>query len=178
MLRRRVLPASVAVATQTLEELMIRYRLQCDHAHQFETWFGNAATYDRQVRRGQVACPECGSTSVSKALMAPSVITSRAAAKKQRPAPVEALEPPPSGPQRLANAKQRELFQMMRKLREEVVAKSEYVGPRFAEEARKIHNEETEQRGIYGEATPREVKELAEDGVEVYPLPVLPDDHN
>ena len=67
---------------------------------------------------------------------------------------------------------------MMRQLREEVIAKSEYVGPRFAEEARKIHNEEVEQRGIYGEASPAEVKELADDGVEVYPLPVLPEDHN
>ena len=67
---------------------------------------------------------------------------------------------------------------MMRQLREEVIAKSEYVGPRFAEEARKIHNEEVEQRGIYGEASPTEVKELVDDGVEVYPLPVLPEDHN
>jgi hypothetical protein len=67
---------------------------------------------------------------------------------------------------------------MMRKLRDEVIAKSEYVGPRFAEEARKIHNEEVEERGIYGEATPSEVKDLAEDGIEIYPIPVLPEDHN
>jgi hypothetical protein len=78
----------------------------------------------------------------------------------------------------MVNASQRELMQMMRKLRDEVIAKSEYVGPRFAEEARKIHEEEKEPRGIYGEATEREVRELAEDGVEVYPLPVLPEDQN
>ena len=83
-----------------------------------------------------------------------------------------------AAPQRMVNASQRELMQMMRKLRDEVVAKSEYVGPRFAEEARKIHNDETQARGIYGEATEHEVRELAEDGVEVYPLPVLPEDHN
>lgn len=157
---------------------MIRYSLQCEREHQFETWFRNAATYDRQVGRGQVACPECGSTKVSKALMAPNVITSRVAAEKQQPAPAETPANPPPGPQRIANLKQRELLQMMRKLRDEVVAKSEYVGPRFAEEARKIHNEESEERAIYGEATSNEVKELTAEGVEVYPLPVLPDDHN
>ncbi len=162
---------------------MIRYRLQCDKAHQFEAWFRNAETFDRQAARRQVLCPECGSTEVTKAIMAPSVITSKGAAQKPRPSP--APEPaqvpqatPSPAPQRMVNAGPRELMQMMRKLRDEVVAKSEYVGPRFAEEARKIHNEETEARGIYGEATEHEVKELAEEGVEIYPLPVLPEDHN
>lgn len=159
---------------------MIRYRLQCDKAHQFEAWFRNAETFDRQAGRRQVTCPECGSADVTKALMAPNVITSKAAGHKPADVPVTVppASPPPTGPQRMVNASQRELVQMMRKLRDEVVAKSDYVGPRFAEEARKIHNEETEARGIYGEATEAEVKELAEDGVEVYPLPVLPDDHN
>lgn len=159
---------------------MIRYRLQCDKTHQFEAWFRNAETFDRQAGRRQVVCPQCGSTGVAKALMAPSVITAKGAASKppQVPAPVAQTSPPPAAPQRMVNASQRELMQMMRKLRDEVVAKSEYVGPRFAEEARKIHNDETQARGIYGEATKHEVRELAEDGVEVYPLPVLPEDHN
>jgi hypothetical protein len=162
---------------------MIRYRLQCDKAHQFEAWFRNAETFDRQAARHQVLCPECGSVEVTKAIMAPSVITSKSVAHQSRPSPAPEPSPvpqptPPAAAQRMVNAGQRELMQMMRKLRDEVVAKSEYVGPRFAEEARKIHNEEAEARGIYGEATEHEVKELAEDGVEVYPLPVLPEDHN
>lgn len=156
---------------------MIRYRLQCEKGHEFEGWFRNADTFDRQAKHKQVTCLECGSTSVTKALMAPSVVTSKS--RKSRSAPAE---PPPAAPDaapvRLANAGQREVLQAMRKLRDELIAKSEYVGPRFAEEARKIHNEEAEARGIYGEATPTEVKDLTEDGVEIYPLPVLPEDHN
>lgn len=151
---------------------MIRYRLQCHAGHEFEAWFRNADAFDRQAKRKLVACPQCESTKVTKALMAPSVVTSKTAAGKASP------EPPAAEPQRVANAGQRELMRMMRKLREEVIAKSEYVGPRFAEEARKIHSEETEARGIYGEASQNEIKELVEDGVEIYPLPTLPEDHN
>lgn len=159
---------------------MIRYRLQCDKDHQFEAWFRNAEAFDRQSARRQVLCPTCGSDQVSKAIMAPSVITSKEPARKPRPAPAPAPAEtqPSSPPQRMVNASQRDLILMMRKLRDEVLSRSEYVGPRFAEEARRIHNEETEARGIYGEATDREVEELAEEGVEVYPLPVLPEDHN
>lgn len=160
---------------------MIRYRLQCAAKHEFEGWFRNADAFDRQAKRSLVVCPNCGSTDVTKALMAPSVVksskTQRAARDTAAPSAPPASAAPVS-PQRVANSGQRELLQMMRQLREEVIAKSEYVGPRFAEEARKIHNEEVEQRGIYGEASPAEVKELADDGVEVYPLPVLPEDHN
>jgi hypothetical protein len=155
---------------------MIRYRLQCAAGHEFEGWFQNAGAFDRQAKRSLVICPTCGSTEVTKALMAPNVVTSKSRAVRKTPpaAPV----PQSEAPQRVANSGQRELLQMMRKLRDEVIAKSEYVGPRFAEEARKIHNEEVEERGIYGEATPAEVKDLAEDGIDIYPLPVLPDDHN
>jgi hypothetical protein len=155
---------------------MIRYRLQCAAAHEFEGWFRNAEDFDRQAKRKLVVCPSCGSTDVTKALMAPNVVTSKSRAARARPTAPPA--PLSDAPQRVANSGQRELLQMMRKLREDVIAKSEYVGARFAEEARKIHNEEVEVRGIYGEATPAEVKELADDGIEIYPLPVLPEDHN
>ena len=154
---------------------MIRYRLQCAASHEFEGWFRNAADFDKQTKRKLVACPNCGSAEVTKALMAPSVVTSKSRAVRKTPA---APAPQSDAPQRVANSGQRELLQMMRKLRDEVIAKSEYVGPRFAEEARKIHNDEVEERGIYGEATPAEVKDLAEDGIDIYPLPVLPEDHN
>jgi len=159
---------------------MIRYSLQCDRTHQFEAWFRNADAFDRQAARQQVVCPECGSSAVTKAIMAPSVIT-KGEARKAREGSPPAQTPQtesPSAPQRVANGGQRELMLMMRKLRDELMAKSEYVGPRFADEARKIHNEEAEPRGIHGEATETEVKELAEEGVEVYPLPVLPEDRN
>jgi len=154
---------------------MIRYRLQCHEGHEFEAWFRNAAAFDRQAKRDLVQCPECSSTNVTKTIMAPNVVTSP---KPERRAPSSVPAPASAAPQTVANAGPRELLQMMRKLREEVIAKSEYVGPRFAEEARKIHNEEAEARGIYGEASQNEIKELVEDGVDVYPLPVLPEDHN
>ena len=159
---------------------MIRYRLQCAAKHEFEGWFRNADAFDRQAKRSLVVCPNCGSTDVTKALMAPSVVTSSKTPRVARETAAPSAPPAAAsaGPQRVANSGQRELLHMMRQLREEVIAKSEYVGPRFAEEARKIHNEEVEQRGIYGEASPSEVKELVDDGVEVYPLPVLPEDHN
>jgi hypothetical protein len=155
---------------------MIRYRLQCTARHEFEGWFRNAADFDKQAKRKLVACPECGSVDVAKALMAPNVVTAKSrGARKVPPVPPA---PQSDAPQRVANAGPRELLKMMRKLREEVIAKSEYVGPRFAEEARKMHNEEVEHRGIYGEASPAEVKDLVEDGIDIYPLPVLPEDHN
>ncbi|MFM9849456.1 MAG: DUF1178 family protein [Hyphomicrobiaceae bacterium] len=157
---------------------MIRYRLQCAAKHEFEGWFRNADAFDRQAKRNLVVCPNCGSTEVAKALMAPSVVKSSKASRAAREMPPAPPAAPQNVPQRVANSGQRELLQMMRKLREEVISKSEYVGPRFAEEARKIHNEETEQRGIYGEASPAEVKDLVDDGVEIYPLPILPEDHN
>lgn len=155
---------------------MIRYRLQCAAKHEFEGWFRNADAFEKQAKRKLVVCPDCGSAEVTKALMAPSVVTSKSRARRE--APPAAPAPQSDTPQRVANAGPRELLQMMRKLREEVIAKSEYVGPRFAEEARKIHNEEVEHRGIYGEASSAEVKDLVEDGIDIYPLPVLPEDHN
>jgi hypothetical protein len=158
---------------------MIRYRLQCDGGHEFEGWFRNADAFDQQAADKLVTCPQCGSNGVTKALMAPSVVTSKGKAPRAAPANARPADPEPArAPVVMANPAQRELLQAIRKLRDELVAKSEYVGPRFAEEARKIHNEESEARGIYGEASPDEVKELTEEGVEIYPLPVLPDDHN
>lgn len=163
---------------------MIKYRLTCQKAHEFEGWFGSSKAFDQQVKKKLVTCPVCGSFKVEKALMAPSVVTSenktrrkRQAAKEAGAAPAEATET--ASPRVMASPEQREMLREMRKLRDAILAKSEYVGPRFADEARRIHNEEKDQpRGIYGEASPTEVKSLVEDGIEVYPVPVLPDDHN
>lgn len=167
---------------------MIRYSLTCDKAHEFEGWFASSDAYDRQASRKLVTCPRCGSSKVGKALMAPSVQTSeKKRAARRRPAtdgpapsvpPPAATPPAPPPPQLVASAEHREMLLRLRKMRDEVLAKSEYVGPRFAEEARRIHNDEASARGIHGEASPDDVKALHEDGIEVFPVPVLPDDHN
>lgn len=148
---------------------MIRYRLQCDKDHQFEAWFKGSADYERQVKRKLVTCPECGSAKVEKALMAPNVSTSRSKSAELTVANAEATA---------GAEKTRELLDLMRRLRAEVEKNAEFVGPRFAEEARKMHYEEVEKRGIYGEATADEARELHEEGIEFYPLPKLPDEHN
>lgn len=161
---------------------MIRYRLKCERSHEFEGWFASSDAFEKQRKKKLVACPKCNSHKVDKALMAPSVVTSEKKGRSRKrsapAAPVPAPEAAPAGQGLMFNAEQREILKRMKQMRDEVLAKSEYVGPRFAEEARKIHNKETETRGIYGEADPAEVKSLVEDGVDVYPIPVLPDDHN
>lgn len=142
---------------------MIKFSLVCRDGHEFEAWFQSGAAYEAQTARAQVACPHCGSHEVDKAIMAPAIAkrSGSESADQQRPSvPAD------------------ELHSFLRKIREEVYAKAEYVGGRFAEEARKIHFEESAPRGIYGEASPDEVKELAEDGVPFLPLPPLPEDRN
>jgi hypothetical protein len=156
---------------------MILYRLRCKRGHEFEAWFAGSAAFDKQEKRGQLSCPNCGTRSVSKALMAPSVAkrSKRKAAKKEDDK-LAAAEVPKPETQRVAA--HHELASAMRKLRAEIESKSEYVGPRFSEEARKIHYEEAPARGIHGEATADEAKALKEEGIEFYPLPILPEDQN
>jgi hypothetical protein len=163
---------------------MIRYRLRCKESHEFEGWFRNSADYDRQARRRLIACPECGATKVGKALMTPGIATRRSRA----PAPAaqtEAKEEPKTATTPVANPEaikraevQKELLALMRHVRSEVVKNADYVGSNFASEARKIHYEEAPARGIYGEATVDEAKELRDEGIDCLPLPKLPEDHN
>ncbi len=155
---------------------MIRYRLVCKKGHEFEGWFASSAAYDKQAKRGQLSCPTCGITKITKALMAPSVAKRTRAKGGEKAAEVPKPEAPKPDVQRVAA--HRELAAAMRKIRAEIEAKSEYVGPRFSEEARKIHHEEAPARGIHGEATAEEAKALAEEGIEFFPLPILPEDHN
>lgn len=147
---------------------MIRYDLICDKGHEFDGWFADSAAYDKQAKRKLVTCVHCGSTKVEKQLMAPGI-----PAKSNRKA--EAAPPQVFSP---GDAKQRKLLQLMREIRKSVEENSEYVGKRFAEEARKIHYEEAEKRGIHGEATPEDAKALIEEGIEVHPLPTLPEEGN
>ena len=140
---------------------MIKYKLICNEGHEFEGWFRSSAEFDEQAAGGHVECPSCGSTTVSKAVMAPSVATGRDG---------QAVT---TGPER-----QREIVAALRKLRSEVESRATYVGERFAEEARKIHFGESEPRQVYGEASVDDVNALNEDGVPVMPLPRLPKDLN
>lgn len=141
---------------------MIRFSLICDATHEFEAWFRSSDDYDTQVKRGLVSCPVCHSQKVSKALMAPAVTTGRKREKMALAADAEQ--------KRIAAA----MLELARKMREN----ADYVGDKFAEEARKIHFGETEQRGIYGEATIEEVNALVDEGVDLLPLPPLPEDRN
>ena len=174
---------------------MIRYALSCDQGHSFESWFPNSAAYDKQARRSLVSCPICGSTKVEKAMMTPNLGSGsmRAdSAGSQPPGPSPAppsptpppLQPapmppiPPKNPVAMMSPPERELRQKLKELRDHVTKNASYVGPRFPEEARKIHYGETEHRSIFGEASPEEAKELYEEGIEFHPLPILPDDKN
>jgi len=141
---------------------LIRFSLICDHDHEFEAWFRSNDDFDRQKKRGFVDCPTCGSNKVEKALMAPAVSTGR---KKEKIA--------------LAmNEMQKKAMAEMKALSEKIRENADYVGDKFAEEARKIHFGEADARGIYGEATLEEAKSLAEDGVGFIPIPVFPEDRN
>ena len=141
---------------------MIRYALRCAAGHGFEGWFGSSSAYDDQAAHGLVECPVCGSAQVGKAIMAPAVSGTRSR---------EAPEVPP--------ARMREMFRhAAREVRRHVLTEFDDVGPRFAAEARAIHEGQAEERGIYGQATPAEVKALKEDGVAVAPLPSDPPDES
>lgn len=142
---------------------MIRYSLICENAHDFEGWFSESADFDRQKESGFLACPVCGSLDISKVLMAPSISTARHKEKIGALAVNEA--------QKEAAAKLKEIIASIR-------ANSEDVGERFPEEARKIHYGETEARGIIGQASLNEVNSLIDEGIEIAPLPMLPDDTN
>jgi hypothetical protein len=162
---------------------MIRYRLKCEKRHEFEGWFANSAAFDRQAKRREISCPRCGTTRVEKALMTPSITkrTTRKRGAKPAAEPATPAQPTASQvqqPETHRLAAHGELAAAMRKMRAEIEAKSEYVGPRFPEEARKIHYEEAPARGIYGEATREEAQALSEEGIEFFPLPPLPEDHN
>ena len=159
---------------------MIRYSLRCERGHAFESWFQSSAAYESQEKRKLVSCPSCGSVKVERAIMAPQIVS-----KKGReiapPAPAESaasreLTTTESTP--LLMAQERELRAKLRELRDHIVKNADNVGERFPNEARKMHYGDIEHRPIYGEASPDEARALIDEGVEVSPLPVLPDDRN
>jgi hypothetical protein len=142
---------------------VIRYSLSCENTHEFEGWFSGSADFDSQVERGFLSCPVCGSHKVFKALMAPSVSTAR----KQEAIQTLAMD-----------AAQKQAFAKIKETLASIRANAEDVGDKFPEEARKIHYGEADQRGIIGQASLQDVKGLLEEGIDIAPLPVLPDDVN
>lgn len=147
---------------------MIHYDLICDQGHAFDGWFRDSAAYDAQAERGLVTCTACGSAKVSKQLMAPGIPVK---SNRKDGAKANVVSAP-------VDPRFAELMAMMREMRRHVEENAEYVGDKFAEEARKIHYEEADARGIYGQATPDEAKALIEEGIAVHPLPRLPEDGN
>jgi hypothetical protein len=156
---------------------MIRYTLRCERGHGFESWFQNSSAYEAQEKRKLVNCPVCGSAKVERAIMAPQIV-SKKGRESAPPAPAASTEvaAPTSTP--LMMAQERELRAKLKELRDHIVKNADNVGERFPNEARKMHYGDIEHRPIYGEASPDEARSLIEEGVEVSPLPVLPDDRN
>ena len=133
---------------------MIRYALLCEYGHEFEGWFGASADFDDQQSRGLLECPVCASKAVRKAIMAPAVAGTKKKVQDLNPAQGQAM-----------------MMEAMGRIRRHVEDNFDDVGDAFAKEARDIHEGRSEDRGIYGQATAKEVRELVEDGVPIAPLP-------
>jgi hypothetical protein len=132
---------------------VIAYSLRCHRGHEFEGWFRDSAAFDDQSSGGHLSCPSCKSVRIEKGIMAPAVNGTKKTAVRAKA------------------AEARKMRQFATGLRKYVQENADYVGPNFAEEARKIHYGETPERHIYGEASSKEAKELVEEGVDVAPLP-------
>ena len=138
---------------------MIKYALRCTSGHDFESWFRNSAAFDALVTAGQVTCSVCGDARVEKTLMAPAV-----SGAKKKDGDAEAPLSKPATPAEAA----------LKMLREHLKKTSDYVGKEFADEARRIHVGDSEQRSIWGEATAEDAKALKEEGIPVAPIPFMP----
>jgi hypothetical protein len=160
---------------------MIRYALSCAKGHGFDSWFADSAAFDKQAKRGLVTCPHCGSAEVEKAIMAP-----RLAGARKRAVQAETPQPEiaPVGaavetaPVAMISPAEQEFRAKLKELRDHLTKSADDVGKKFPEEARKMHYGEIEHRSIYGVATPDDAKELAEEGIEFHPLPILPEERN
>jgi hypothetical protein len=144
---------------------MIKYALGCAEGHAFDSWFPDSAAYHKQRKRGFVACPECGSTRVDKAIMAPAVVGADRAA-------VEA------SPEIVVEDRRREARELLFRMRREIEANTDDVGAKFPQVARAIHLGEEPERAIRGRASLAEAKSLLEDGIGVLPMPMLEDELN
>ncbi|MDP2329342.1 MAG: DUF1178 family protein [Reyranella sp.] len=160
---------------------MILYRLRCAKGHEFDSWFKDGKTYERQEKRSLIGCPACGNAKITRAPMAPRIgkgIEKGGGKSADVPveAPAEATPAAAPDPQvaALARAMPKEMRETLIKLREQVEKNLEPVGEKFAEEARKIHYGESDKRGIYGQTTDEEAAALADEGIEFGRLPWIP----
>ena len=144
---------------------MIKYRLSCSDGHEFESWFRSIADFDTQSHAGDVACPLCASTEITKQPMAPAVVSGRNVTPRSARTTADPR----------ANT---EMLGMLRAFKKTVMENSEDVGTGFADEARKIHFGEAEERNIRGSSTMDEARALAEEGVPFGIVPPLPEDLN
>jgi hypothetical protein len=156
--------------------MMIHYQLHCGNDHDFDGWFANSAGFEEQQARGLISCPHCGNADVRRALMAPAIgkkgnssIAVAPVEEREESVPVPAM--PVAMPEPVISD---QMLELIHKVRAEVEKHCDYVGNDFAEEARKIHYGEAEARGIYGETTLDQAQELAEEGIEITPLPFAP----
>ncbi|SKA35107.1 hypothetical protein SAMN02745126_05634 [Enhydrobacter aerosaccus] len=156
---------------------MILYRLRCSKGHEFESWFKDSKTYERQEKKALIGCPDCGDTKVARAIMAPRIGKGGKGVEVEVPAEAPPAPVPSAEQQKmaaLARHMPKELREALLKVRAEVEKNCEHVGDKFAEEARKIHYGESDKRGIYGQTTEEEAEALAEEGIEFGRLPWLP----
>ena len=151
---------------------MIHYQLRCAEAHEFDGWFNDSTSFEKQAKRGLVECPECGSTKVERALMAPAV-----SKRELLPVPVAAPAPPvptAPAPEKTAVQVPAKMLAVLQRMRAEIEKHCAYVGPDFADQARAMHRGEAEPKGIYGETTDEQAESLAEEGIEVAKIPWVP----
>jgi hypothetical protein len=153
---------------------MIHYDLRCSQEHSFDGWFKDSTAYEKLAKRGLVECPHCGDTKVDRALMRPAVATRRAALPAPE-APPAATPQPAATPATVAGGPLPDHMRaMLQRMRSEVENHCDYVGPQFADEARKMHRGESDKRGIYGETSPEQAEALADEGIEVSRIPWVP----
>ena len=159
---------------------MIHYRLRCAKGHSFESWFQSSSAYEAQEARNLVDCPICGSTKVERDIMAPQIVSKKGREGARNAPAAEVASPDVTATEStpLLMAQERELRAKIKELRDHITKNADNVGERFHNEARKMHYGDIEHRPIYGEASPDEARALIDEGVEVSPLPVLPDDRN
>ena len=158
---------------------MIHYQLRCNQGHEFDSWFKDSAGFERQAKLGLIECPSCGDVKVERALMAPHVPSKRRSVTTQEIAPNASTTPPESAtpesaPMAAGGRMPDHVRVMLQRMRAEVEKNCDYVGPQFADEARRIHRGESDKRGIYGETTPEQAEALSDEGIEVAAVPWVP----